>query len=100
MTLQERLFLAAAQQLGLLRLNHAFFYGQQSATRPAKPMPAPVPGGLLDARQLAQRLGCSVKFIYERTTKHCPAPMPHYKVGKFVRFKPEQVEQWLATQER
>lgn len=63
-------------------------------------MPAPVPGGLLDARQLAQQLGSSPKFVYEHLNKRCGVPIPHYKIGKFVRFKLEEVERWLATQER
>ena len=55
---------------------------------------------LLDVQQLAKHLRVSPKFLYERTSPNCPRPIPHYKLGKFVRFRLEEVEKWLADQAR
>ena len=55
---------------------------------------------LLDVHQLAKHLGVSPKFVYDRTTPRSRNPIPHYKLGKFVRFRLDEVEQWLADQGR
>ena len=61
----------------------------------------PVSGSrLLGVHDLAKHLGVSPKFVYERTSPRCPNPLPHFKLGKFVRFRLEEVEQWLADQAR
>ncbi len=96
-TVKDRLFLAAATELGLLQLNHGFFH----EPRPARPAPSPpAQGGLLTPQQLARHIGTSSKFVYEHLNRKRNAnPLPHYKIGKFVRFKLEEVERWLATQQ-
>lgn len=37
-------------------------------------------------------LDCSVKTIYNKTSK---GEIPHYKKGKFLYFRPEEIENWL-----
>ena len=48
--------------------------------------------GMLDVEELSEQLGVSVRFVrrlvYERR-------IPYYKVGKFVRFDPETIDQWV-----
>ena len=48
---------------------------------------------LLDVDQAAERLGVSARFIrrlaYERR-------LTHFKLGKLVRFDPDDLDAWLA----
>ncbi len=53
-----------------------------------EPQPA-----LLDIEQAARRLGVDVRFmrrlVFEKR-------LPYIKVGKFVRFEPDDIEAWIA----
>jgi excisionase family DNA binding protein len=51
---------------------------------------------LLKPQELAGLLGVHVSFIYDRTSQRSDDPIPHLKLGKYVRFELEQVEKWLA----
>lgn len=55
---------------------------------------------LLDVHQLAKHLGVSPKFVYERSGPRSRNPIPSYKLGKFRRFRLDEVEAWLADQGR
>jgi hypothetical protein len=37
----------------------------------------------------------SDKFIYSRTGPRCPDPIPHFKLGKLLRFRLSDVQGWL-----
>jgi hypothetical protein len=50
---------------------------------------------LLTAQQVAARPGVPVSFIYDRTCRSSADPIPRLKIGKYVRFDPDQVESWL-----
>jgi predicted DNA-binding transcriptional regulator AlpA len=50
---------------------------------------------LLSIRDLAAFLGVSDKFIYSRTGPRCPDPIPHFKLGKLLRFRLSDVQVWL-----
>jgi predicted DNA-binding transcriptional regulator AlpA len=50
---------------------------------------------LLKPQELAALFGVPVSFIYDRTCRSASDPIPRIKIGKYVRFDPEQVESWL-----
>lgn len=41
---------------------------------------------LLKLHELATLLGVPVSFVYDRTRLNSPDPIPHFKLGKYVRF--------------
>jgi excisionase family DNA binding protein len=55
---------------------------------------------LIDVKELARRWGVPASFIYDRTCKNGPEKLPHYKIGKYVRFDFPKVQAWLAERER
>jgi excisionase family DNA binding protein len=55
---------------------------------------------LLTPPQLADLLGVSVSFVYDRTRQNAADPIPHFKLGKYVRFDLDQVKQWLEDRTR
>jgi excisionase family DNA binding protein len=55
---------------------------------------------LINAQELARLLGVSPVFIYRRTAKNHPDPVPHLKVGRHLRFDPAAVEKWLEARRR
>ena len=57
-------------------------------------------GRLLSVQELAKHFGVSPSFVYARTAPRSRNPIPHYKLGKFVRFRLDEVETWLADQGR
>ncbi len=50
--------------------------------------PDDVPGRLIDVRELAQILNVPISWLYERTRK---GTIPSIRVGKYVRFNPQEV---------
>jgi excisionase family DNA binding protein len=55
---------------------------------------------LLRPQELAALLGVPVSFLYDRTQQNTSDPIPHFKVGKYIRFDLDKVETWLAERER
>jgi excisionase family DNA binding protein len=55
---------------------------------------------LLKPHELALLLGVPVSFVYDRTRQNSPDPIPHFKLGKYVRFDLAQVQEWLAERTR
>jgi predicted DNA-binding transcriptional regulator AlpA len=51
-----------------------------------------------DVDALAAHLGVPRTWIYDRTRERGPETIPHFKLGKYVRFNPESTEfqEWLA----
>jgi excisionase family DNA binding protein len=50
---------------------------------------------LIGIQEMAERLSVPVSWIYARTrTKE----VPHYKIGKYVRFDESEVWEWLKKQ--
>ena len=45
---------------------------------------------LIGVKEMASRLNVPVSWIYQRTMKG-PKSIPHVKLGKYVRFNPEEV---------
>lgn len=52
---------------------------------------------LVDAQELARRLGVPVSWIYDRTRKGGPDRLPFLKVGKYVRFSEAEVLEHLRA---
>ena len=55
---------------------------------------------LLKPQELAALLAVPVSFVYDRTRQTAPDPIPHFKLGKYVRFELAQVEAWLAERSK
>ncbi|MCH9032288.1 MAG: helix-turn-helix domain-containing protein [candidate division Zixibacteria bacterium] len=49
--------------------------------------------------ELAAKLKVPVSWIYDRTRLGGPEKIPHYKIGKYVRFSGHQVEQFLKRKD-
>jgi len=50
---------------------------------------------LLDAREVAAKLGVSERFIRDHTTRRSPR-IPGVKLGKLLRYRPSDVEVFMA----
>jgi excisionase family DNA binding protein len=52
--------------------------------------------GLWDVQQVAEWLGVSRAWIRDHATRKQPR-IPHIKLGKLLKFRPEEVEQFIAA---
>ena len=52
---------------------------------------------LVNVDRMAEILGVPVSWLYQRTRLNA---IPCVRVGKYVRFKPDEVVQFLQTKER
>ncbi len=52
---------------------------------------------LLSIDQLAQRLGITVRHVRRLVAER---RVPYYKVGRLVRFDPDEIGEWLRDQRR
>jgi excisionase family DNA binding protein len=65
------------------------------------PVVHPTPTGLplfepiLTKEQVAQRLQVKASTVYELARRRSVRPMPVLKVGKYLRFRWSEIEQWL-----
>jgi len=50
---------------------------------------------LLTPREVAEMLRVPISWVYERTRRHGTARLPHLKIGKYLRFRKEDVLGWL-----
>lgn len=55
-----------------------------------------VAGQLLTVSEVADALKVPVSWVYNRTRCRGREKMPHIKLGKYLRFEPDTVRQWLA----
>ncbi len=53
---------------------------------------------LIGPKEMAKILGVPVSWIYQRTRKGQTA-IPHYKMGKYVKFAPEAVLDFFKNKE-
>ena len=49
----------------------------------------------LNIEQVAEILSVPKSFIYRRTARGHDDPIPHYRLGGHLRFKLEDVEEWV-----
>jgi excisionase family DNA binding protein len=52
---------------------------------------------LLNVEDVARCLDVTPRWVYAEANA---GRLPHVKVGRFFRFKPESIEDWLAANER
>lgn len=50
---------------------------------------------LLNVQELAEKLNVPVSWIYDRTRSGSTEHIPHYKIGKYLRFAEEEVIDYL-----
>jgi excisionase family DNA binding protein len=50
---------------------------------------------LLTVAEVAQLLRVPASWVYERTRLRGIARMPHFKLGKYLRFSEAEVREWL-----
>lgn len=50
---------------------------------------------VITINEAAQLLGCSQSFIYRRLDKGI-APLPHFYVGRSLRFRRSDLERWIV----
>lgn len=55
------------------------------------------PDNILTPDQLAALLKVSRKWVFEKTRKRCPHPIPCLRIGRFLRFRLCDIEAWLET---
>lgn len=53
---------------------------------------------LLTIGELSEKLKVQKSWLYSRTRETGPGAIPRIKVGKYIRFKLEEVVQWLERQ--
>jgi excisionase family DNA binding protein len=51
---------------------------------------------LIGIREMSEKLSVPVSWLYQRTRTD---EIPHYKIGKYVRFDVEQVMEWIKTKQ-
>ncbi|HEX2241493.1 MAG TPA: helix-turn-helix domain-containing protein [Actinomycetota bacterium] len=49
----------------------------------------------LNIEQVADIMGVPKSFIYRRTARGHDDPIPHYRLGGHLRFKLDDVEEWI-----
>jgi excisionase family DNA binding protein len=50
---------------------------------------------LIAINEMAKILGVPVTWIYDRTRSGIRDPLPHYKLGKYIRFSEAEVLEYL-----
>ena len=56
--------------------------------------------GLLTASEVAHLLKVPVSWVYARTRRRGFDRMPHFKLGKYLRFSEQEVLDWLQNLRR
>lgn len=56
--------------------------------------PGAIDRPMLGVKQLAERLGTTERFVRRLV---CERRIPFHKVGKYVRFDQDDVDQWVAV---
>ena len=56
--------------------------------------------GLVGAAEIAQLLQVPISWVYERTRRRGVERMPHFNLGKYLRFSKEEVLEWLHKSRR
>ncbi len=56
------------------------------------------PESLLTVREVAALLRVPVSWVYERTRRRGNERLPHLKMGKYLRFRHQDIVEWLNSQ--
>ena len=60
----------------------------------------PGPPILLDINQLAERLNLKKSWVYDQTRRRTRGTIPHFRVGKHLRFNEAEVRAWIEKTKR
>lgn len=52
-------------------------------------------GQLLTVAEVAELLNVPVSWVYEHTRPQCTRPIPHIKIGKYLRFSRASISQYI-----
>jgi excisionase family DNA binding protein len=55
------------------------------------------PGALLKIDDAAKFLKVRPSFLYEQTRRGIKSTVPHLRVGRYVRFRVSDLENWLSS---
>lgn len=55
------------------------------------------PTDILTPDELAERLKTSKSWVFEMTRQRQRNPIPHYKIGRYLRFNWQEVRGWLEA---
>lgn len=55
------------------------------------------PRAVITAQEVADMIGVHVQWVYKETRR---GRIPHIRLGRAIRYRPESIEQWLADSER
>jgi excisionase family DNA binding protein len=55
-------------------------------------------GNLLTVHEVAELLQVPVSWVYERTRRHGPEQLPHFKIGKYLRFEERTLVEFIQRQ--
>lgn len=58
------------------------------------------PSQILTLAELAERLKVSERWVYEKTRRRTPNPLPTIRIGRYLRFNWISVSAWLNEQEK
>jgi predicted DNA-binding transcriptional regulator AlpA len=50
---------------------------------------------LLSVPEVARLLQVPVSWVYEHTRPQCATPLPHVRLGKYLRFLPADIKDYL-----
>jgi predicted DNA-binding transcriptional regulator AlpA len=53
---------------------------------------------LLTVHEVAELLQVPVSWVYERTRRHGPEQLPHFKIGKYLRFEERILVEFIQRQ--
>src|SRR6266571_9095562 len=57
----------------------------------------PVPDRLLDVKEAAALLSVPESWIYQHVRARAEDQLPHFKLGKYLRFSAQALTQWLEA---
>ncbi len=53
---------------------------------------------LLGVKEVAEYLGVSEKWVYDHSTGRVNPELPNFKLGKYRRYRLDEIERWLITE--
>lgn len=56
----------------------------------------PEPDRILTVQEVAEMLRVPVSWVYEHVRREGSDRLPHFKLGKYVRFRASAISAWLA----
>ena len=56
----------------------------------------PDPDRILTVQEVAEMLRVPVSWVYEHIRRNACDRLPHFKLGKYVRFRASAITAWLA----